>query len=180
MTRHKGALADAFGFRPDYYRTPDDAGTSYYEHGMQNSRGFRALKVWLMLQQAGREGYRASIRRDIEIARRLYTRAAEHPELEAHSQHLSITTLRYIPEGVDPGETPEVLDELNEKLLERLQKSGEAFLSNAISGGKFLLRGCVVNYRTTERDIDEIVELIVAEGRRVAADMPGVKRSQTA
>jgi len=180
LTRHVGALEDAFGFKPDYYRTPADVGRSYYEHGMQNSRGFRALKVWLMLQQAGREGYRASIRRDIELAERLYRKAAEHDELEAHSRHLSIATLRFVPPGVDPDRSPELLNELNEKLLERLQGSGVAFLSNAVIGGKFLLRGCVVNFRTTEQDIDEIIELIVTEGRRIASAMREAERPQTA
>jgi len=182
LTRHKNALAEAFSFRPTYYHFADEAsiGKEYYEHGMQNSRGFRALKVWLMLQQAGREGYRASIRRDIALAQRLYDRAVEHPELEANSRHLSIATLRYVPEGVDTGDSPELVDELNKRLLARLQKNGDAFLSNAVAGGKYLLRGCVVNFRTTERDIDEIVDLIVAEGRRLTAEYGALERTQTA
>jgi aromatic-L-amino-acid/L-tryptophan decarboxylase len=56
---------------------------------------------------------------------------------------------------------------LNEALLNELQKGGEVFLSNAIVKEKYCLRGCIVNFRTSEKDIDEIIAIIVREGKKM-------------
>jgi glutamate/tyrosine decarboxylase-like PLP-dependent enzyme len=90
------ALRNAFSYHPPYYSFEGE-GLNYYDIGPQNSRGFRALKVWLALQQAGAAGYREMIQDDITLARHLYDLAMDHPELEAITHHLSITTLRYVP-----------------------------------------------------------------------------------
>jgi aromatic-L-amino-acid decarboxylase len=71
---------------------------NYLDIGPQNSRGFRALKIWLALQHAGAAGYREMIQDDILLARHLYDLASDHPELEAITHSLSITTLRYVPQ----------------------------------------------------------------------------------
>ena len=91
------ALRNAFSYHPPYYSFEVE-GLNYYDMGPQNSRGFRALKVWLALQHAGAAGYREMIQDDITLARYLYDLAADHPELEAITHHLSITTLRYVPQ----------------------------------------------------------------------------------
>lgn len=160
-------LTDTFSSHPDYYKFNSEGGgavQNFYEYGLQNSRGFRALKVWLMLQQVGRAGYEQLIREDIELSELLFSKAKNHPELEAVSQNLSITTLRYVP--VDERENKEAyLNTLNETLLNKLQHDGEVFLSNALVKGKFCLRACIVNFRTSEKDIEEIIDIIVREGR---------------
>ena len=142
---------------------------NYYEFSLQNSLGFRALKVWLGLQQAGRDGYVQLIGEDIALARLLFEHAAAHPELEAITHSLSITTLRYVPGECHDGrpETEIYLNVLNEALLNELQHGGEVFLSNAVVWSKYCLRACVVNFRTTAQDIEEIVEIIVREGRKM-------------
>ena len=85
------------------------------------------------------------------MARYLYDLAVDHPELEAITHHLSITTLRYVPQELraEQGapETEEYLNELNRRLLEAIEKSGEACLSNAVIAGKYALRFCIVNFR---------------------------------
>jgi aromatic-L-amino-acid/L-tryptophan decarboxylase len=162
-------LTDTFSSHPDYYKFNSDGGNevqNFYEYGLQNSRGFRALKVWLMLQQMGRSGYEQMINEDIELAKLFFTLADKHPELEAISQHLSITTLRYLPKG-EIKQDEAYLNKLNDALLNKLQHGGEAFLSNALVSGKFCLRACIVNFRTTEKDIEEIVDVIVREGRLI-------------
>jgi hypothetical protein len=58
------------------------------------------------------------------------------------------------------------LDTLNEALVNELQQGGELFLSNAIVSGRYHLRACIVNFRTTEKDIKESIEIIVRTGRR--------------
>src|SRR5262244_2008403 len=99
------------------HTTASRVGMNYYDIGPQNSRGFRALKVWLALQQAGAAGYREMIQDDIALARYLYDLAANHPELEAITHHLSITTLRYVPQelraSLGSERTEDYLDELN-------------------------------------------------------------------
>jgi len=131
LVRHPGALHDTFSYTPPYYRfdgEEEDPRVNYYERGPQNSRGFRALKVWLGLRQAGVDGYRRMIGDDIRLSRALQRAVEAEPRLEAWTQGLSITTFRYVPAGVKPG-TPDAdayLDRLNEELLHRLKASGLA------------------------------------------------------
>ena len=106
LVRDAEALRDTFSYRPAYYHLAEDEGTNYFEYGPQNSRGFRALKVWLALRQVGREGYERMIADDCALARRLYELAEADPELEAWTHELSITTFRYVPRDLqDAGET---------------------------------------------------------------------------
>ena len=95
--------------------------------------------------------------------------AENHTELEAITQNLSITTLRYVPEGYgDKTHKNETyLNTLNEALLDELQHGGEVFLSNAIVQHKYCLRGCIVNFRTSKKDIEQIIEIIVKEGKKI-------------
>ena len=175
LTRDPDALRNAFDFRPDYYHFSDEAasGIDYYQHGLQNSRGFRALKVWLGLRRAGREGYRATIRDDIGLARLLFQSAEANPDFEARSLNLSVATFRYVPADIfgNGGAVSEYLNELNKALLAEVQKSGQAFVSNAIVDGDYLLRACVVNFRTTKSDIDSVMKIISAIGRSLDARM---------
>lgn len=175
LTRNPDALRDTFDFRPSYYHFDEAgrAGVDYYQHGLQNTRGFRALKVWLALRCAGQEGYRASIREDIALARRLYESAGAHPEFEACSLNLSIVTFRYVPRDLDGNgdAVADYLDSLNRAIVAEVQKSGEAFVSNAVVDGDYLMRACIVNFRTTAADIDTVIEIVADTGRRLHARM---------
>src|SRR5262249_18349632 len=101
----------------------------------------------------------------------LHSLASAHPELEALSCGLSIATFRYVPPDlrrlVGSVETEEQLNRLNGEILSRIELGGEAFLSNAIVNGKFALRACIVNFRTSLEDVEAIPELIVRIGRQV-------------
>ena len=176
LVRNPKALADAFSFEPPYYRldaSQAEPGLNYYAMGMQNTRGFRALKVWLNLRHIGRAGYVDMIGRNIALARHLYQLAEAHTELEAIENHLSITNLRFVPHDLsdDKGAHTDYLNELNTALLERLQKGGETFVSNAIIDSRYTLRACVVNFRTTRTDIDALPEIITRVGRELDADL---------
>ncbi|TDI40598.1 MAG: aspartate aminotransferase family protein, partial [Acidobacteria bacterium] len=147
---------------------------------LQNSRGFRALKVWLGLRRAGRQGIIQMIRDDMEMARYLAKLVQEHEELAAHDQHLSITTFRFEPAGLDlePAATEKYLNELNSEILNRLQAGGEAYISNAVIDDQFLLRACVVNFRTDREDMEALVEIVVRYGRELDTKMrPGSEAS---
>ncbi len=171
-------LINAYSSHPVYYNFDSEEGeqmTNFYEYSLQNSRGFRALKVWMAVLQVGRKGYQNMISEDISVAKFLFAEAQKHPELEAVSQQLSITTLRYVP-PILAGENEKnmaVLNELNENLLNELQRSGEVFLSNAVIGQMYCLRACVVNYRTSYQDMTEIIDIILKTGRKLFAQMQG-------
>jgi aromatic-L-amino-acid/L-tryptophan decarboxylase len=174
LVRDAETLRNAFAWHPPYYHF-GQAATNYSEFGPQNSRGFRALKVWLALRQAGRDGYVRMIGDDIRLSQRLHVNVAANPELEACSQQLSITTFRYVPAdlrtAIGNAATDEYLNELNRALLERIQTSGEAFVSNAVVGGRYLLRACIVNFHTEEGDVDTLPDIVARLGREVDAGL---------
>jgi aromatic-L-amino-acid decarboxylase len=176
LVRDPSALLDAFSYHPAYYRFDEHADeglTNFYELGMQNSRGFRALKVWLALRQAGREGYERMIRDDCSIASELYRSLGSYPDIEPLTCNLSIATFRYVPADLrgagSSGE--EYLNNLNTALLARLQSGGKVYPSNAIIQGKYAIRACVVNFRTTVEDILGLPSLVVATGKELDAEM---------
>jgi glutamate/tyrosine decarboxylase-like PLP-dependent enzyme len=182
FVREAGLLRDAFSYHPPYYHFAEDATAplNYYEYGPQNSRGFRALKVWLALRQAGRAGYAGMISDDIQLAQDLYRLVEMQSELQALTQGLSITTFRYIPPDLPPDsqEVEQYLNALNAELLTRLQKSGEAFLSNAVIGGMFVLRACIVNFRTALGDIEALPGIVIRIGREVDAALRPAERKE--
>jgi glutamate/tyrosine decarboxylase-like PLP-dependent enzyme len=168
LVRRAGDLLRTFSYHPDYYHFGDES-INYFDYGPQNSRGFRALKVWLALRQVGRDGYRAMSADDMRLARRLYEIVQRHPDFEPVSQHLSITTFRYAPPHGrgEPGspDAEAYLNRLNQELVSRVERSGEAFLSHAVVGGRFALRACVVNFRTSVADIDALLPLLARLGK---------------
>jgi len=174
LVRDPAALHNAFSYHPPYYSFDGEA-TNYYDLGPQNSRGFRALKIWLALQQAGAAAYREMIGEDVALARHLYELAAEHPELEAFTHNLSITTLRYVPlelrASVGSDQTEAYLNRVNQLLLTYFEKGGEAFCSNALIEGKSTLRFCIVNFRTSTTDIEAVPPLVARLGRQVHAEL---------
>jgi aromatic-L-amino-acid decarboxylase len=105
----------------------------------------------------------------------MFEQIEQYPALEALTQSLSITTFRYVPVDLDAGgeKVGEYLDELNREALTRLQNSGEAYLSNAVIGGRFALRACIVNFRTTLADVEALLPLVVRIGEEVDGELRG-------
>jgi len=168
LVKQPEALRNAFTYHPPYYHFAERA-TNYVDYGPQNSRGFRALKVWLAFQHAGAAGYRAMIAEDMALSRAMADAVARHPECELMTQALSITTFRYVPTDLrttigDP-ETERQLDSLNRALLDRIKKSGETFVSNAVINGRYALRACIVNFHTTKSDVEALPETVARIGR---------------
>jgi aromatic-L-amino-acid/L-tryptophan decarboxylase len=129
--------------------------------------------VWLALRQVGRAGYERMIRDDIELTRAMHDAVSRHSDLEAFTCQLSIATFRYVPRGVDRRavDAQPYLDELNKQIVERLQLGGEIFVSNAVIGGRYLLRACIVNFRTTREDVEAVPEIVARVGADVHAEM---------
>jgi glutamate/tyrosine decarboxylase-like PLP-dependent enzyme len=169
LVRDPGALRAAFAYHPPYYHF-DEQALNFVDRGPQNSRGFRALKVWLALRQAGAAGYRRMIGDDIALSRALAAAVGRDPELELLTQSLSITTFRYVPADLRERSGPEIdahVNRLNTALLEALQRGGELFVSNAVLGGRYALRACIVNFHTSAADVEAVPGIVVAHGRRI-------------
>jgi glutamate/tyrosine decarboxylase-like PLP-dependent enzyme len=145
----------------DYIKTHgyvDEEAFAFWDYGVELSRRFRALKVWLTLQYYGSRRIAAAISEDISLAEYLGEVVSNAGDFELLAPvELSICCFRYIPrEGMSETE----LDKLNEQIMERVQKGGRAYLSNATVNGHFALRACITNFRTTKNDIDETIAAI--------------------
>lgn len=174
LVRQPKLLTDAFSYQPEYYNFDgdgEDFPVNFYDYGLQNSRGFKALKVWLSLQQAGRNGYIKMIREDIELAQALFKLCSDEPDIEAVTHNLSITNFRYKPKHLAHLCDESHFNRLNENLLNRLQSGGEVYPSNAIVDGKYCLRVCIVNFRTTLPDLEALLRIVLREGDKLSREM---------
>ncbi len=174
LVRNQAALLKAFSYHPPYYRL-DERAVNYVDYGPQNSRGFRALKVWLALRQAGAEGYRRMISDDIALARVLADAVQAQPSLELTTLALSITTYRCVPsdlrDRIGDAAVEEYLNTLNREVLDRMQSGGEAFVSNAVIRGRYVLRACIVNFNTRASDLHEVARISARMGREIDAEL---------
>ena len=174
LVRDPADLRDAFSHSPPYYHFDAEERLNYCDWSLQNSRGFRALKVWFILRQIGRSGCEQLMRRNIALSKMLHESAGEHPLLETFAQGLSISTFRFVPtdlQGKDEADenVRNYLNRLNEELLTELQRGGQVYLSNAVLSGRFVLRACIVNFRTQESDVRAIPGIIADCGKEVDA-----------
>jgi glutamate/tyrosine decarboxylase-like PLP-dependent enzyme len=174
LVRDPDKLRAAFTYRPPYYEL-EERGKNYVDYGPQNSRGFRALKVWLALRHAGAAGYRTMIAEDIRLSQAMAAAVDKHAELQLTTQELSITTFRYVPRDLRTqlGEesVERHLDRLNRELLDRLQRGGETFVSNAVIAGRYVLRACIVNFHTALADVEAVPEIVARMGRTIDAEL---------
>jgi aromatic-L-amino-acid decarboxylase len=138
---------------------------AFWDYGVELSRRFRALKIWMTLRYFGSRRIAAAIAEDIALAHYLAKQitAAEDFELLAPVE-LSICCFRYLPKkfrktSANSG-AEATLDEINTRLMQAVQRSGDAYLSNATVNGKFALRACITNFRTTRADIDLTLDVI--------------------
>ena len=134
----------------------DDEAFAYWDYGVELSRRFRALKVWLTLSYYGVRRIAEAVSNDISLAAYMgeLVSSADDFQLLAPVE-LSICCFRYVP----PGRNTD-LDQLNELIMSRVQTSGRAYLSNATVNGHFALRACITNFRTTKSDIEMTLETI--------------------
>jgi len=152
----------------DYIKTHgyvDEEAFAFWDYGVELSRRFRALKIWLTLQYYGSRRIAAAITDDISLAAYFGEVVANAPDFELLAPvELSICCFRYVPRK-SLSETE--LDKLNERIMERVQKGGRAYLSNATVNGHFALRACITNFRTTKNDIDQTIVAV----REAAEDL---------
>ena len=149
------------------------SGIDGHEIGPQFSRGFWAFKVWLSLLAHGRAAYARRIVHDVELARYLHRRATERPEFEPVAPvTLSIACFRYVPPDLPDGPgREEYLDALNERLMTAIQMDGRIYPSNAVLRGRFVLRACIVNFRTEAKEMDLLLDVAAELGAPLDAEL---------
>jgi len=163
IVRHADAMRATFSLVPAYLQE-DRAEPWFSEYGLQQTRGFRALKVWLSIQHYGLDGYRKMITQDINTAydlrRKLFTRS----DFEVVTAGpLSVTCFRYVPAGV----TEDMLDDLQRQIVAWTNASARAFITSTMIDGKVVVRACHVNFRTTSEDLDVLLDTLTEAGQLV-------------
>jgi aromatic-L-amino-acid decarboxylase len=156
--RRPEELVQAFSVVPEYLRTSEaGAARNLMDYGVALGRRFRSLKLWFVLRYFGRAGIVANLREHVRLARQLAGRvdAADGWEVVAPVP-FSLVCLRFAPDGMEGEET----DALNQRILDRVNASGEAFLTHTKLKGRFVLRLAIGNLRTTEIHVDRAWELL--------------------
>jgi glutamate/tyrosine decarboxylase-like PLP-dependent enzyme len=158
LYRDPRAARAAFSHTGDYAKPlqSDPAESfAFFDESIELSRRFRALKLWLSLRYHGLEAFREAIRGDLALARRLAAAIDAEPSLERLAPvPLSAVCFRYRGS-----------DELNLRILQGILKRGRVYISNATIHGRFALRACIVNHRSTADDVDAVVSETLAVSR---------------
>lgn len=170
FVRDRAVLHDAFTQEPAEYLegsfspgdvtvSLDSMGVPYQDFGVELSSPARGVQVWAVLTELGRDGVRGRVREDLDYARYVAARAREHPRLELMLEPtLSICCFRYRPpDARDP-------DALNQLLLRRLLRETDLVVSSTAVRGSFVLRPCFINPRTTQQDVEALVDAVIAIG----------------
>jgi aromatic-L-amino-acid decarboxylase len=157
-------LRRALSLTPEYLRSRQDPhATNLMEYAIPLGRPFRALKLWYLMRSFGREGYERLLRDHIRWAQWLAAQVDAHPDFERLAPTpFSLVCLRARPAGVPEAQ----LDAHNEELMERVNASGEFFLSHTKLAGKFAIRAAIGNLRTTEAHVHRLWDLLRADGDR--------------
>lgn len=161
LVRDPQALRDAYTETAEYTAVTETEpleAHAFFDHGLELSRRFRALKLWTMFKLRGVDTYRQAIAANIALREYLDARIDAEPGLERLASGLSISCFRYRPDGADP----EAIDRINAGIQARLVATGEIALSPTILDGRYSLRVCIVNFRTRREDIDWLVERVLA------------------
>jgi aromatic-L-amino-acid decarboxylase len=170
LVREPGRLSAAFRKFPEYLASDPESpfpGPAWFaERGVELSRSFKALKVWMGFKTHGRSGYARAIENDVALAHFLAAEVDRRPDFERLSETvLSIANFRYRPGGgtLTDGD----LDRVNRKIVNRLVGAGSFFLAPTILKGRTALRVCIVNFRTREEDLAALLD----EAARIGAEL---------
>ena len=176
LVKDPKAHRQTFALTPDYleHTTRGIGGADVWlsDYGIQLSRGFRALKVWMSMKEHGVEKFGRMILKNVEQARHLEQLVRKASELELLAPvPMNIVCFRYRAGHL----TPEALNELNKELLLQLHESGVAAPSYTTLDGKYALRVCITNHRSRMEDFDMLVAEVLKIGRRLASEATKVQ-----
>jgi len=161
---HRAAFATTASYLNETARGVIAGGLPFAERGLDLTRGFKALKVWLSFKAHGVQAFARLIEQNVQQARYLERLVEDHPELELLAPvALNVVCFRYAPPGVEPS----VLNAVNEEILLRVQETGVAVPSATLLQGRYAIRCANVNHRTRQADFDALIEAVVRFGREV-------------
>ncbi len=171
LIRDGAAHFDTFNLTPEYLARDRDGvaggGTWYADLGLQLSREFRALKVWMMIREHGFDAFGRMMDKNVAQARYVEKRIGEHPQLELCAPvGMDIVCFRYNPGGLDSAR----LDRLNRDIVLEIQRSGFAVPSYTTLNGRTCIRIAVSNHRSRLADFDGFVDAVLRIGAALAAD----------
>lgn len=145
------------------HETPEGE-VSPAEYSPELSRAYRGLRVWLPLKLYGVRAFRENLEEKLRLAGWLFNRFLEEPGFECVSApDLSVVAYRYLPESGDT-------DEFNRRLLKNINRSRKLFISSTTLGGRFMLRACILSFRTHQAQVEEAFETITSEARNLSQE----------
>jgi aromatic-L-amino-acid/L-tryptophan decarboxylase len=164
---HRATFAASASYLGDTERGVIAGGLPFADRGIDLTRGFKALKVWLSFKAHGVTAFARLIEQNVGQARYLGDLVEAHPELDLLAPvALNVVCFRYAPRDV----AQDRLNAINEEILLRVQESGVAVPSSTVLQGRFALRCANVNHRTRRRDFDTLVAEVVRIGRQVVEE----------
>ena len=168
FVRESGRLAATFRKFPEYLASDPESpfpGPAWFaERGVELSRGFKALKVWMGIRVHGTHAYARAIENDVALARFLSDEVDRRPDYERLAEPvLSIANFRWRPVGAGFSESD--IDRLNRRIVNRLVGAGSFFLAPTILKGRTAMRACIVNFRTTREDLTFLLDEAARAGR---------------
>jgi aromatic-L-amino-acid decarboxylase len=174
VVRRREDLHTTFHREPEYYRSPspEEAPLHWYQYSIEGTRRLRALKLWMSWKHLGTQGLGRLVERTDDLAAYLAQRCAEADDLEAlpPQAELSVVCFRHVPAGADswPGD---LMDDYQDGLQRALEVSGEAWVSTTTLRGRTFLRAGIVNYLSTEHDVDTMIDAIRRLSEGVLEDL---------
>lgn len=156
-------LKRAFSLVPEYLKTAEgDEVTNLMDYGVALGRRFRALKLWYVLRAFGVEGIRARLREHLHLAEELTSWIEADPHFQMMAP-MPFSTVCFRAQPADWTGEDDALDALNERLLARVNATGEAYLSHTRLHGRFVLRASIGHLRTTDAHLARVWELLQRE-----------------
>lgn len=165
LVRDGKSLRETFAQDPPYIRDVRSEGRVFFREGLQSSRRFNGLKVWLSLKRYGRSGYAAAIERQVRLAQHLHRLLEEDGRFTfPHAPVLGIALFRLQPPGLDG----QAAGELALRLQRDIEREGRHWISTTVVGGERWLRVNVLSYLTREEHVRELAERLRREADALA------------
>lgn len=153
-------LRRTFSLIPEYLRTPEESVRNYMDYGLQLGRRFRALKLWFVLRYFGAEGLRERLRGHVALAQEFAQWVEREPHWEVAAPHpFSVVCFRYAPPGLSASQ----LDEVNARIMDGANATGEMFISHTKIDGRLALRLAIGNLQTTRDDVEAAWKILRAQ-----------------
>jgi glutamate/tyrosine decarboxylase-like PLP-dependent enzyme len=166
VVRRRADLPASFHREPEYYRSgrPEEEPLNWYQYSFEGTRRFRALKLWLSWKHLGSEGFGRLVEMNVALAALLARRCRESDDFEAvpSEPELSVVCFRHLPGGREAARSldPEALDRHQDRLQRLLEVSGEGWVSTTRLRGRTYMRAGIVNYLSTEADVDRLLAVL--------------------